>query len=447
MGEVMSNDVQSHDTVVERAAAGDRRTSGRHAAATLGAVQARLIGGSPVDLVNFSSRGVLFECDSRLLIGARASVRISSPDHNLIVTGRVVRSRVKGLVNGALRYDAALALDHDFALTPSLAELMARLGAQRSEDLDGGADREPVEDYLAESEASLVEAVRARDGRADVAPVAEAPAEVQETPAGFDEAAVAADEPVAFEADGDVAFEPAIEFAIDPAVEFAFEGGEEVAFESEAPVALEAPADGHDLPASAEFHAADPVAEVTAAEPDAPAPVSFFDPTPRGMQDRGVFEDGAGATEPAGDSEPVVEIAASAGEAVDSPVVFEAEDTLEFEPAFEPVDAPLGAAVSDAALPGSVIEPETMSASAHAPEQPADLPPDQPAASLPDLPPDLPAPLPDLPPELPVEAALETLPDPSPAPLDVEDRVLQQFAATVPQDLADLRRIAADNQW
>ena len=30
---------------------------------------------------------------------------------------------------------------------------------------------------------------------------------------------------------------------------------------------------------------------------------------------------------------------------------------------------------------------------------------------------------------------------------DTDDRVLLQFAATVPHDLAELRRIAADNQW
>jgi hypothetical protein len=36
----------------------------------------------------------------------------------------------------------------------------------------------------------------------------------------------------------------------------------------------------------------------------------------------------------------------------------------------------------------------------------------------------------------------------SPAPVaDTDDRVLLQFAATVPHDLAELRRIAADNQW
>src|SRR5690349_2071614 len=116
----MSNDVQTHETADARVAGEERRASPRHAAASLGSVSARIIGGSPVDLVNFSSRGVLFECDSRLLIGARASVRITTADTNLIVTGRVVRSRVKGLVNGALRYDAALFLDSELALVPTL---------------------------------------------------------------------------------------------------------------------------------------------------------------------------------------------------------------------------------------------------------------------------------------------------------------------------------------
>ena len=53
-------------------------------------------------LVNFSNRGILVESDSRLLIGARASVRITTSDASVVVTGRVVRSRVKGLVNGVL---------------------------------------------------------------------------------------------------------------------------------------------------------------------------------------------------------------------------------------------------------------------------------------------------------------------------------------------------------
>jgi hypothetical protein len=47
----------------------------------------------------------------------------------------------------------------------------------------------------------------------------------------------------------------------------------------------------------------------------------------------------------------------------------------------------------------------------------------------------------------PVDEGLEALADlPVPAGVD-DDRVLLQFSATVPHDLAELRRIAADNQW
>jgi hypothetical protein len=94
----------------------ERRTEIRHDAAKLGTVTARLIGGSEVRLVNFSNRGILVESDSRLLIGARASVRITTSDASVVVTGRVVRSRVKGLVNGVLVYDAGLNLDTELSL-------------------------------------------------------------------------------------------------------------------------------------------------------------------------------------------------------------------------------------------------------------------------------------------------------------------------------------------
>jgi hypothetical protein len=365
MGEVMSNDVHSHDTAVERAAASDRRTSGRHAAAKLGTVQARLIGGSQVDLVNFSNRGVLFECDSRLLIGARASVRITSPEHNLVVTGRVVRSRVKGLVNGALRYDAALALDHEFALTPALAELMARAGAVSDDDFDASPDREPVDEYLAESEASLAEAVRERE----VVPTADGPVGEAGAPA-------ADDEPIAFEADGD-------EVAFEPAVEFAFEEGDAVAFEAAADA-------GEPMP------------------PPVPEPVAvatFFDATPQPVAHPGVsMFDATPAVAVPDQAEAAVD--AGAEVAFEAPIAFEAEDVIDFEPSFEPDFAQAEVAPVDVA-PDELARHDAT--------------------------------------DLPGEPVLEPPSDQPPALPD--DRVLQQFAATVPPDLAELRRIAADNQW
>ncbi len=45
-----------------------------------------------------------------------------------------------------------------------------------------------------------------------------------------------------------------------------------------------------------------------------------------------------------------------------------------------------------------------------------------------------------------IEVAPDDIEPPAAVPV-TDDRVLLQFAATVPHDLAELRRIAADNQW
>ena len=378
----MSNDVQSHEAVAERVSGGERRDGLRHAAQSLGSVTARIIGGSQVDLVNFSSRGVLFECDSRLLIGARASVRITTTDANIIVTGRVVRSRVKGLVNGALRYDAALVLDSELALAPAIIE-----AAPAAEDLEfesDFADPSPVEAYVAESEASLLEV--ASDG--DL-PLHES---LVEPVASAAEADVA--EPVAFEADTEIAFEPAVEFAFDEFAEVPADAPAEpepvdvIVVER---IVIDEPAgasmfDSTYIPPTYEIEAsAEPMFEVTPPTPvaDAPAAASpFFDARPSEN-----FGDAAEAV--------AVESPRAAAEGVDfeTEVAFEAADAVMFEPSFD-----------DAA---------------------AAAPPDPPAID---------------------EASTDDIDTPAAVP-DTEDRVLLQFAATVPHDLAELRRIAADNQW
>src|SRR4029450_2774420 len=102
---------------------------------------------------------------------ARTSVRITTPDENLIISGRVVRSRVKGLVNGALRYDAALVLDAELGLSPRFLDVATAsddgsdadvLDALESEP-NATFDPSPVEAYLAESEASLLEVAHGAD--------------------------------------------------------------------------------------------------------------------------------------------------------------------------------------------------------------------------------------------------------------------------------------------
>ncbi len=452
----MSNNVPSHENVAERAAGADRRAGARQAARSLGSVTARIIGGSVVDLVNFSSRGVLFECDSRLLIGARASVRITTPEANLIVTGRVVRSRVKGLVNGALRYDAALVLDAELNLTPAIVEAVrAETRPQQADadfvvddlinfesDFDSAGAPSPVEAYLAESEASLLEAHASESplhfpGVVETAPVEvdAAPALAAEPPplpdlpvaveAAADEAAAdeafvgeafvgeaAADEPIAFEADGDIAFEPAMAFeaaesaAAVAAIELA--AAEESAGASMFDATYTPPAADLSTPAASQF-------VVTAPRPvQGDGSSSFFDHRPSEAYGDEVVEpfidvDVAIHVDPV--STPGTDVAAGeASEPLDfeTDVAFEAEDAVMFE---------------------SVVD----EAPAHIDEPPARIETGPAVTELAIAPP----------PDAPDGDVIDT-----PAPVAVtEDRVLLQFAATVPHDLTELQRIAADNQW
>jgi hypothetical protein len=93
----------------------------------------------------------------------------------------------------------------------------------------------------------------------------------------------------------------------------------------------------------------------------------------------------------------------------DTDIAFEAEDAVMFASAVEETPAPAEAA--------SVVDEV---AAAPAPEALSVAPAEVPADDVID-------------PPVPVTAT--------------EDRVLLQFAATVPHDLAELQRIAADNQW
>jgi hypothetical protein len=504
----MGNDVQLHESVVERARGEERRASPRHPAATLGSVSARIIGGSPVELVNYSSRGVLFECDSRLLIGARASVRITTTDANLIVTGRVVRSRVKGLVNGALRYDAALALDSELALLPAAVEVEEapavdlpepadeatfesdEIAFESEAEIDGVFDPAPVEAYLAESDAALAEVARVFDSPPVPEPEPESmalDAAVEAEPAEPEPAAVelAADEPIAFEADAEVSFEASSDFEFEAMPDEAFEG-EPVPAASE-PLMVEA-----HVVYTAIVDAA-PAPEV-AVEP-LPKPRSHFDSTYTGPQEPALgrlsqFEstppapvhaessssmfdacrsdtyDGApvvevtpphpmsfrterdAVVEPmAAEAEPAVEAAADPGAidgAIDfeTEVAFEAADAVLFEPAFdaESIDVPAVAElVEPPALPAAVSTQDVEVVAV--PEPIHDFSPVGPVDDIETVEPLEPIDEDCLrldaepPPDLPMAASLP------------DDRVLLQFSATVPHDLAELRRIAADNQW
>src|SRR4029453_9212242 len=94
----------------------DRRSSPRFPAELLGKHSVRLLGGSEVTLINFSERGILFQSETRLLVGARGTVRIVVGTETTIAAGTVIRSLVQGMASGKLAFHTALVLDQPLAL-------------------------------------------------------------------------------------------------------------------------------------------------------------------------------------------------------------------------------------------------------------------------------------------------------------------------------------------
>lgn len=99
----------------------DRRSAPRFPAELLGKASVRLLGGSEVTLINFSERGVLFQSDQRLLVGARGTIRIVVGTETTIAAGTVVRSLVQGMASGKLAFHTALALDQPLTIAAAVA--------------------------------------------------------------------------------------------------------------------------------------------------------------------------------------------------------------------------------------------------------------------------------------------------------------------------------------
>lgn len=93
------------------AATAERRAELRVPASTLGDVQTRLIGGTDFALLNYTPRSLYGQSRSRLLVGARISVRLATNTLNAIISGRVVRSSLTAVRDGVPCYEVALALE------------------------------------------------------------------------------------------------------------------------------------------------------------------------------------------------------------------------------------------------------------------------------------------------------------------------------------------------
>ena len=112
---------ESRNSMLPAPSHDDRRIDQRHDASALGPVVARLVGGSEVRLMDFARRGVLLESDTRILIGAKATIRITTTDTAISVRGHVVRSRVAGVKGGSLVYHTAMALEEELGLVDAVA--------------------------------------------------------------------------------------------------------------------------------------------------------------------------------------------------------------------------------------------------------------------------------------------------------------------------------------
>jgi len=116
----------------------DRRTELRVPASTLGDVRTRLIGGTDFALLNYTPRSLYGQSYSRLLVGARVSVRLVTDTLNAVVKGRVVRSALTTVNNGVPSYEVAVSLED--AVDWSRAET----AAAASSSLDAEAELVPV---------------------------------------------------------------------------------------------------------------------------------------------------------------------------------------------------------------------------------------------------------------------------------------------------------------
>lgn len=75
------------------------------------ALAARLASGAEVRLIDLSRGGAQFECDRRFLPNATVSLRLVTKDDVVVVSGRVVRSRIVRLAAGGLGYVVAVAFN------------------------------------------------------------------------------------------------------------------------------------------------------------------------------------------------------------------------------------------------------------------------------------------------------------------------------------------------
>jgi PilZ domain len=137
----------------------------------------RLPWGQHLHLLNISSSGMLVESSVRLAPGSQTNFKIRGPGLDLLVRGRVIRSRVAKVDSQGIKYEAAAAFDQPVDMlkapeeapadpTTQLAELVATIEAHAERGTSPAARR-------AEFEAGVLELTMAREVRLRDVPVVE----------------------------------------------------------------------------------------------------------------------------------------------------------------------------------------------------------------------------------------------------------------------------------
>lgn len=86
---------------------------------------ATLASGSDIRLIDLSRGGAQFECERRFLPNASVSLRLRTRDGEVLVNGRVVRSRIVRLASGGLGYLVGVAFSNPLQKDPGEDEAPA----------------------------------------------------------------------------------------------------------------------------------------------------------------------------------------------------------------------------------------------------------------------------------------------------------------------------------
>lgn len=185
------------------ASGADRRQHVRVQPDASNAFAARLASGAEVRLIDLSRGGAQFECDRRFLPNATVSLRLVTSDEVVVVSGRVVRSRIVRLATGGLGYVVAVAFNE---LLPTPIEEPLRTTAPV-------AVPPPAADVVSESVGakSPTGLAQTADSRPDAGPDRPGSSAPQ-TPEAAD-TAQAASLPADITAEEALAFEATLEFA------------------------------------------------------------------------------------------------------------------------------------------------------------------------------------------------------------------------------------------